>query len=94
MEKEQKEIFGRRNVFFCGGEKKEKERRGIFGEERSLSGQGKKMMAKVETSKRLVPNGSDKSHQVLPVARLVLIKPESPLAVQRVLHHHIFQLNL
>ena len=23
-----------------------------------------------------------------PIARLVLIKPESPLAVQRVLHHH------
>ena len=51
-------------------------------------------MAKVETSKRLVPNGSDKSHQVLPVARLVLIKPESPLAVQGVLHRHMFQLNL
>ena len=30
----------------------------------------------------------------LPVPRLVLIKPESPLAVQRVLRHHMFQLNL
>ena len=26
MEKEKEEIFGRRNVFFCGGEEKEKEK--------------------------------------------------------------------
>ena len=28
MEKEKEEIFGRRNVFFCGGEEKEKEKEG------------------------------------------------------------------
>ena len=80
--------------FFVEEKKRRRKRRRTFGEEKSLSCLGKKMMAKVVTGKRLVPNGSDKSHQVLPVARLVLIKPESPLAVKRVLHHHVIQLNL
>ena len=36
-----------------------RKRRGIFGEEKSFSGQGKKMTVKVETSERLVPNAMD-----------------------------------
>ena len=63
-EKEKEEIFGGGTYSLVEEKKRRRKRRGIFGEQKSLSGLGKKITVKVKTSERWVPNGSDKSHQV------------------------------